>query len=344
MGARAPIAAEGMDKVPLAGRRRPESPALCFLSILAAASGCGYIRVRVTPVAASPTATAPVWLGIPQVRATATSVPAPPLPTATPTATPTPVVHIVQKGENLLGIAEQYDVSVQALIEVNGIVDPRALQVGQELIIPYDTAALLTAQPTATPTPMPLRIVHEAMHRTPVGSLWCMGEVENERDEFLDLVQVQVSLYDAEGKLIEQAAAFTMTDVVPAHGKAPFAILIARAPASGFANYEIGILSAEPITYWGRRYRAIAVEEIASEMKPGDLVLRGAVHNQGEQDAVEVQVIVTAYGEGGEVVGVRQVALDDLAAGERLSFTADMVPAAPAVAVDAMAWAMKPAP
>lgn len=45
-------------------------------------------------------------------------------------------VHIVQKGETLLEIAVRYNVTVNELMNVNGIKNPTNLKVGQELLIP----------------------------------------------------------------------------------------------------------------------------------------------------------------------------------------------------------------
>jgi len=57
---------------------------------------------------------------------------------ATSPSTPTTpsTVHVVQVGENLYRIALHYGVSVEALMRENGIRDPRALEVGQRLLIP----------------------------------------------------------------------------------------------------------------------------------------------------------------------------------------------------------------
>jgi len=67
-----------------------------------------------------------------------------PVPTATPAATataastptPTPIIHIVQEGETVSSIANQYGVPPQFIIEANHLDNPGLLQVGQELIIP----------------------------------------------------------------------------------------------------------------------------------------------------------------------------------------------------------------
>ncbi len=45
-------------------------------------------------------------------------------------------VHVVQAGESLSAIAEQYGASVQDIITLNNLADPNSLSVGQELIIP----------------------------------------------------------------------------------------------------------------------------------------------------------------------------------------------------------------
>jgi LysM repeat protein len=90
----------------------------------------------------------------PEVTATATATPEPSTatpepPTATPeppTATPEPSPaepegprrYVVQPGDTLRSIAEQFGVSVQALLEANNLTPEEAdsLRVGQELIIP----------------------------------------------------------------------------------------------------------------------------------------------------------------------------------------------------------------
>ena len=58
-----------------------------------------------------------------------------------PGVVPTPTViagqrHIVLAGETMYGIAVQYGVTLQELMQANGLTDPNYLRVGQELIIP----------------------------------------------------------------------------------------------------------------------------------------------------------------------------------------------------------------
>lgn len=47
-----------------------------------------------------------------------------------------PPIHIVRWGENLTWIAAYYGVSVQAIVEANGLSDPNRIYAGQRLVIP----------------------------------------------------------------------------------------------------------------------------------------------------------------------------------------------------------------
>ena len=84
-------------------------------------------------------------------------MPRPPLPIGTPTDTPTPLPpeaarYIVQPGDTLLSIAEDYGASLSVLMAANQIDDPSRLRIGQELVIVPGTP---TPEPTATPLPPP---------------------------------------------------------------------------------------------------------------------------------------------------------------------------------------------
>jgi len=318
-----------------------------LLGVLLVLGGCtGYVRVGATQtVAETSTATATAIIELLTVTpyATSTAVPATPLPTATFTPTPTPVVHVVQSGETLLDLAYQYGVSVQALIEINGIENPRTLRVGQELIIPYENQNVSMQPPTPTPTPMPLRVIHVAFYQTPVGSVWCMGEVQNERDETLELVQVQVSLHNANGEPVALGTTFVSTEIVPAHRVAPFALLLSDVPMGSWASYQIVVRSAEPLTHWGNRYGGLVVRNLHGEMRGNLFYVNGEVLNNGEEVAHRIRLFFTMYGADGTVVGVRRVEVPwVLRPGENELFEFELIPQSPAMAVGAVAWGTKP--
>ncbi|HUN22839.1 MAG TPA: LysM domain-containing protein [Anaerolineales bacterium] len=72
-----------------------------------------------------------------------------PTPTMTPTATP--LVHIVQSGETIVGIAVKYGLTVELLLAYNPQVNPKFLSLGTPLIIPAPDAALPLPTNTSTP-------------------------------------------------------------------------------------------------------------------------------------------------------------------------------------------------
>lgn len=103
-----------------------------------------------------------VYVGEP---ATPTPTPPPPPPTPTPGPSPTPlptptprpdgaIVHIVQPGDTLYGIALQYGVPVEQIEQLNaGSIGPNKLiYVGQELVISVPSETPTPTPPPATPT------------------------------------------------------------------------------------------------------------------------------------------------------------------------------------------------
>lgn len=59
----------------------------------------------------------------------------------------TSTIHVVQRGENLFRIAQQYGTTVEAIAQANGITDTRFIEVGQRLLIPnvqVDTPGVTT--------------------------------------------------------------------------------------------------------------------------------------------------------------------------------------------------------
>ena len=76
-------------------------------------------------------------------------------------------------------------------------------------------------------------------------------------------------------------------------------------------------------------------------MRQGSYLVKGTVRNRSQDDATGIRATITAYGEDGAVVGVRQLLVDPLSAGEDRPFEVEMVPAEPAVNVVAVVWGMK---
>ncbi len=256
-----------------------------------------------TPTPAARTETA-VALTTPTGTPTATPGPYTPAPTDTPTVTPTPIFYEVQAGDTLLGIAHRYGISLAALQEANGIIDPRSLQVGQRLVIPRE--ALVQSQGTPMPTPTPVPAEPRGIHfaRLSHGGLWCMGEVVNPEDFAIEDVRLRVDLLDAQGNVVATREVSTEARVVPAGGKTPFVVSFPNAYPK-FTSYRVVVLRALK-AHRGRYYPDVRVVDASGRLLDTGLYgLRGNVENRGPEDAVDVVVIATLYDALGNVVGVR---------------------------------------
>ena len=292
---------------------------------------CGQvITLQPTPTP-EPTATLAVVVMAATLPPTSTPAPYTPEPTATPTVTPTPIMHTIQSGESLLGIATLYGISVAALQDANGILDPRFLQIGEQLIIPRpEEVEAAEAGQTQTPTPTPLAVAVENVlfNETTIGGLSVLGEVWNNTGTPLEQVRVGVALLDAAGQEIGKADGMVALDLVDVDERAPFAILFGETQEQ-FARYRVYPLHAVP-AYVGSYYRDLEVTNLQSDgERYASYTVTGRIKNVGPEEAVQVQVVLTAYDPLGRVVATRKVEPDYnvVPVGGETTFTAVLAPA-----------------
>lgn len=303
--------------------------AISCISALFFLSGCGQV-IALIPTSTpgpEPGATFSPPAG-PTAAVTATPAPYTPPPTPTHTATPEPTVYLVVPGDTLSRIAIQYGVSVEALQEENNILDPRTLQPGQQLVIPFGNATD-GVQAQARPTPTPIPFAHQRVHFsfTPLGGLWVLGEVENTNAFTLEQIRVGVKLLDANQETLAMEYGAALLNLVEPGEVAPFAILFEKAPKE-FASYQIYPLSGVP-AYEGGYYKDLVVEDLAFN---GELFtsyqVTGSVRNVGQDEAIEVQVVLTAYDSLDRVIAARTISPvhKAIAADGTTTFTAILVP------------------
>lgn len=283
---------------------------LAALLLLAAllSGACGQvITLQPTPTS-EPTATLQVAVEVATLPPTSTPAPYTPAPTDTPTVTPTPVLHTIASGESLLSVAGRYGVSVAALQDANGILDPRFLQIGQELIIPRPEELTETkgVSTTPTPTPLPLDVQNVYFNETNIGGLWVLGEVFNPGAEALEQVRVGVSLLDGAGAEIAKTEGLVALDLVDPGKAAPFAITFGEETGE-FARYRVYATHGVP-AYVGGYYRDLEVLNVHSQgERYASYTVEGVIRNIGPEDAVDVQIVLTAYDPLQRVIAMRKV-------------------------------------
>jgi LysM repeat protein len=295
------------------------------------ARACGQVITRISPTAvATPTVVLTIAA---TVRPTATPAPYTPAPTPTPTVTPTPIVYRLKGGDTLMGIAAEFDTTLQAIQDANGITDPRGLLVGQEIVIPRPAAKTEAESPTVTPTPMPFAVENVAFNRTPLGGLWCLGEIHNTADVDLEQAGVIVTLLDDQQKPLAQAQAPASQELISPGGRAPFAVRFAQPPIN-FSSYLVQP-AAGVRGFVGSYYRDLVVTDVAGEgERYAAYTVHGRVANTGPEDAVEVDLTVTLYDGLGRVIGVRRAPPDHnvILKGGETSFSLQLTPAGGPVA------------
>lgn len=300
--------------------------------LLLLCAGCiGQVITRVTPTAA-PTPTARLT-PVATLRPTATPAPYTPAPSATPTITPTPIVYRIKRGDSLLKIAQDFGVTVRDLQDTNGITDPRALQVGQELLIPSSEDIAGDATPTAEPTPLPFAVQNVTFSNTPLGGLWCFGEIYNDTDTNLEQAGVTVSLLDEDGTVVAQAQDYVQFEMLQPGGRAPFALRFPAAPQS-FASY-LAVPWKGVQGYLGSYYLDLVARDVqGSGERYAAYTVSGVIANIGPEDAVEVDVTVTIYDALGRVIGTRRAPpeYDVIPRGGQSPFSMELTPAGGPVA------------
>lgn len=129
--------------------RQPNNEAIVQATTTRTESADGVVSAA-GRTAASATQTTTVTI----LQATATTIPSPTVPpTPTPIPTQPPATYTVRAGDTPLGIAEQFNIGVDALLAANGMSlgDARLLRVGQVLVVATSVPAP-TPEPSATPT------------------------------------------------------------------------------------------------------------------------------------------------------------------------------------------------
>lgn len=250
-----------------------------------------------------------------------------PAPTNTPAPTPTPSVHVVQPGDTLLGIALQYGVTLEELYQVNGVLKPELLQIGQSIVIPAPGSVGRPAagNPGAviapTAPPLPAQVERAMRFQTPVGSVWVLGEVYNPTDQPLENVQLWVALLDSTGMEVASDRPFAALDVVPPGGRSPFSVLF-PAPPPTIVDFQALVTRADLAYNAAVRYAQLAVSDIQTTPTGSQYRVTGRVANAGATNTAGAQLVITLYDDQNRVTGFRQFPLpdDQLAIGGSVPF------------------------
>jgi hypothetical protein len=245
-------------------------------------------------------------------------------PSQTLEASSTPVVHVVASGDTLLGIALDYGVDLNILREANGNLDPRSLQIGQQLIIPSGASPISVAP--ATPTPITLPLEPPACYEMSTMSLLCLGRVVNTLDQPVERTAVIVQLLHADGTtLLEQAANIEQALILPGQS-APYRVLF-ETGWEGYTGIVTVLRSADAAQKVDERFIAPRIENEQGVLENGRYIVSATIHNPDSLPAQGVRIVVTLYDNNQHVIGYRVMQLGrSLPGGESLPIQVAVVP------------------
>ena len=106
--------------------------------------------------------------------------------------TSTPFLYSVVLNDTLIGIAFQFNISLEDLLNANPSAENQPLIVGQELIIP------MADEPgtTLTATPFPIQVSQLNCYESKDESLQCLALIMNEYSEWIQNLSTQIHLID----------------------------------------------------------------------------------------------------------------------------------------------------
>jgi hypothetical protein len=239
---------------------------------------------------------------------------------------------VIEEGDTLLAIAIDWGTTVEEILALNPGIQPALLQIGQQVILPPQTAAPGRVT-VADELPAGVSVAGVWPYPNPAGGWWILGEVVNGSERPVENVQVTVDLLDTAGNILQSQPVWTANGVIRPGGRSPFGVLAVEAPAN-FDHAAATITAGNGVNDLGSRYLDLLVTEtewvtqgvtegVEAEVKR----LSGAVQNAGAVIASGVTVVATFYDAGGQVTGYVQQRLEgSLAPGDAIPFTLEVVP------------------
>lgn len=216
--------------------------------------------------------------------------------------TSTPFTYIVQAGDTMGAIAQNFGVSLDALIAANPSVSPNAMSIGVTLLIPTDKN-----NPTneSTPTPVPFVISQVDCYPTLDGGMWCFALARNDSDSAMENLSARISLHSSTGERVAAQDAIPPLNVIPPHTSLPLTTFFAP-PVPVDARPRAQILSSTNLAAGDARYIPAAIANQQIEIAPNGRTASVTGQVSLPADAKTVWVVAVAYDDAGRVVGFRR--------------------------------------
>jgi LysM repeat protein len=266
-------------------------------------SSCSQAVVQATPTVI------PTGLLTPYQTFTPTSV----IPTATiivtipltPAPTPTPFLHTVTNDDTMLGLAFRYGVKLEDLKAANPGVDPNAMSVGMQLVIPIGGEI---PEVIPTPTAIPVQIEQPCCYQAGDGGAWCIIALTNELGTSLENLSAWIGLYTPQGENITSQVVYAPMNILRSGSTIPLMAFFAP-PLPDDYEARSEVISALAVSVDDTRYLDLEVKTGVVEINQdgrqaaitGDVMVPGDVATPSQ-----VWVLAVAYDANGNIIGARK--------------------------------------
>ncbi len=222
--------------------------------------------------------------------------------------TATPHTYRISSGDTLIAIAAEHGVTVEALQLVNAGIDPLALQVGHDLIIPFAGADATTGY-LPSPTPLPLNLTAFRCYPTPAGGQLCLGEARNDSGQAVINLAVQVTVVLPDGELGPSQVTFAPVEIVLPGESAPLAARFEDLGAVWGAAARV--VAARDGSALVERFLTVTIGATAGEVSASDhYTVSAVIMNESAQHANAIAVLISGYNAEDELRTFRIVDLD----------------------------------
>ncbi len=197
---------------------------------------------------------------------------------------------------------------------------------------PVHTATpLITADSgsmTISPVALRLNIVGAACYETAVGSLMCLGQVNNTLDEPVEQVAVEVQLLAWDGTLLASGESFIARRLLPAGTSGPYRVLFDKVP-EGYAGAFPFVKSGQVAPDAETQYADLTLRQVSGQFVLDQYQVTLSIANKSQLPAARLGITMTLLDGQGQVTGFRQVFLAEdrqLAPGESVALTIKVIP------------------
>jgi len=211
-------------------------------------------------------------------------------------------VYIIQQGDTISDLAEQFKISQDLLRAANPDLSPNSLTIGDTIIIPDPSAPIAAA---STPTPVPAPVTQADCHPTADSGLWCFALIQNDTTTYLENVSAQITLFDSNNNVIAKETAFTPLDIIAPNSSLPVYVFFPN--ISENVNPQIQLLSA--MQGDGASYLPAALNNTIAQISwdGKSAQVSGQISLPAESNAAtQVWVAAVAYDKNRTVVGVKR--------------------------------------